>query len=586
MAAKILIIYAREDEAFKAELFGELVGLRPQGVEELWEPRLLEVSGEWRAQLLDSLELSLAVCLLASSVCLQSDFFKSHEWSRFLGRQQRDDVLLVVLKLRLCDLPVAESATVKILPSGGDVVSEEFYKGENIKSCAKILIEWLQEKINNLAVIKQKIIPLQRVGLVNFRCYQKVEIELDPYLNVFVGNNGAGKSAILDAMAIGLDCVVAFLLDSPQRVIEKQDILLVNDEQLAPFVRIELTTASGWFWSCYKKSGPESITTADNYGVSQLSDLHEVLKKGVLANNRGEVYDIPVCVYYGIRREQYVNDWERPLDLSSRYEALRGACGGLTDYKRALQWFNWQEGQELRLQRKQENFAVRLPVLEAVRRAMSRMIPQVSNLRTENHPEELLVDWQVGESRQTRSFAQLSDGYRSMLALVMDLARRMAQANPHLSESLDGHAVVLIDEIDLHLHPKWQQNVLLDLRRTFPNAQFIVTTHSPQVLTTVEPHQIQSIEWQAGEVEFLHPVSSYGAESGRLLQDIQGINPRPPTVKSAKMFDEYWALIEQGKGRSEAALALRKRLEEWGQGEEPALVRADMEIKRQEFLRR
>jgi predicted ATP-binding protein involved in virulence len=83
-----------------------------------------------------------------------------------------------------------------------------------------------------------------------------------------------------------------------------------------------------------------------------------------------------------------------------------------------------------------------------------------------------------------------------MLAMVMDLARRMAQANPRLEDPLQSEAIVLIDEVDLHLHASWQQTILPDLLRVFPNAQFIVTTHSPQVLTTVEPEQIQILDWQ------------------------------------------------------------------------------------------
>ena len=101
----------------------------------------------------------------------------------------------------------------------------------------------------------------------------------------------------------------------------------------------------------------------------------------------------------------------------------------------------------------------------------------------------LSVTLQEGR-KNTLELDQLSGGQRAILALAADLAWRMAQGNPHLEDPLASEAIVLIDEVELHLHPSWQQRILNDLRRTFPNAQFIVSTHSPQVLTTVEPKNI------------------------------------------------------------------------------------------------
>ena len=117
------------------------------------------------------------------------------------------------------------------------------------------------------------------------------------------------------------------------------------------------------------------------------------------------------------------------------------------------------------------------------------MLPEVSNPRIELNPLRFVVSQKSEEGRVEKlSLNQLSGGYRIVLALAADLARRMAQGNPHMDDPLQSKAIVLIDEIELHLHPAWQQRILSDLMRTFPNAQFIVSTHSPQVLTTVEPH--------------------------------------------------------------------------------------------------
>jgi predicted ATP-binding protein involved in virulence len=175
-----------------------------------------------------------------------------------------------------------------------------------------------------------------------------------------------------------------------------------------------------------------------------------------------------------------------------------------------------------------------------------------------------------------------------MLALVIDLARCMAQANPHLgAEAIDACGVVLIDEVDLHLHPRWQQRVLPDLLRTFPNIQFIVSTHSPQVLTTVLPNQIVLLERQAAKITAEAVTSSYGAESGRLLQEILGVDQRPPGEQNefTAMLNRYAEIVSANRGEEDQALELRRRLDEMSP-HDPGLIRLDMEIRRRRVLRR
>ncbi|MEO5330635.1 MAG: AAA family ATPase [Magnetococcus sp. YQC-5] len=590
MAAKIFIAYAHEDEAFKNELLMHLAAKKHSDKIELWELRSFDVGGDWRAQIQDILEICSAACLLVSPFFLASRFFKSFEWQKLLERSRRGEVLVSLVKLRPCELPMEELSDCLVVPQGNSIT--EFYwtdtKDELFLDLANRFAQWIETHSNTHASIdwQRNSLKLMRVDLTSFRCYSKTEIHLDPFLNVFVGDNGAGKSAILDALAIVLDAIVDYFLDSSQQTLKKQDILLGREGKQAPFARIEVTTFHHLQWSCFEKWGPSRVTTAENYGVSRLSELHDTLKEIAMASMQGESMDLPVLVYYGIRRDHYDNESAPRIDTESRFEALRGACRGMTAYQEAVQWLNFQEGKEIRQQKKAKNFDYQVPELAAVRRAITKMLTGVTNPRTDNYPPELLLDREVGGILKTFSFSQLSDGYRSMLALVMDLARRMAMANPHLPDPLDSHAVVLIDEIDLHLHPKWQQTVLGDLRRTFPQAQFIVTTHSPQVLTTVEPQHIQSIVWEGENVTFRHPVSSYGAESGRLLQDIQGVDPRPPQVEFTQLLNQYFAMIHQGKGQEAEAVEIRKKLEQWANGEEPELVRADFEMRRQELFGR
>lgn len=128
----------------------------------------------------------------------------------------------------------------------------------------------------------------------------------------------------------------------------------------------------------------------------------------------------------------------------------------------------------------------------------------------------------------TLEVSQLSDGERGILALVLDLTRRLAQANPSMEDpAAEAEAVVLIDELDLHLHPKWQRQIVTKLTKTFPKCQFIATTHSPQIVGEVGHRRIQMI----ADGQVYSPTHSYGVDSSRVLEEIMGANPRAEKIQ-------------------------------------------------------
>ena len=179
---------------------------------------------------------------------------------------------------------------------------------------------------------------------------------------------------------------------------------------------------------------------------------------------------------------------------------------------------------------------------------------------------------------------QLSGGYRIILAVAADLARWMAQGNPHLDDPLLSEATVLLDEIELHLHPAWQQLVLEDLIRTFPNVQFIVATHSPQVLTTVKPEHIVELRYYADGIRASRATGpTFGAEAGYVLDTVMGVTERPPGNEFVTDLEQYRQLVNDGLGESELALDIRRKLENLSP-RDPALDRADIEIRRNRVL--
>ena len=162
----------------------------------------------------------------------------------------------------------------------------------------------------------------------------------------------------------------------------------------------------------------------------------------------------------------------------------------------------------------------------------------------------------------------------------------MAQGNPHRANPLEAEAIVLIDEIELHLHPSWQQRILEDLMRTFPNTQFIVSTHSPQILTTVKPHQIVGLHWEDNCI-VAHQANdaTFGAKAGEVLSTVMGVDERPSRIEFVKVLGKYTSLVSDGQGEFEEAANLRKKLEELSH-RDPALDRADIEIRRQRIMKK
>ena len=225
-----------------------------------------------------------------------------------------------------------------------------------------------------------------------------------------------------------------------------------------------------------------------------------------------------------------------------------------------------------------------MPALAAVRSAIVRMLPDISNPHIEP-PIRFVVTRETGSGRLEKlSLDQLSGGYRIVLAMAADLARRMAIANPHLTDPLSSEAIVLIDEIELHLHPEWQQRIIGDLRRTFPNAQFIVSTHSPQVLTTVQPQHIVRLRGGQNGAEALATTGpTFGAESGDVLSGEMGVDERPRNELSTKL-ERYLALIDRDEGEGEEAVTLRAGMVALSPNE-PALAAADVAIERRKLLR-
>ena len=419
---------------------------------------------------------------------------------------------------------------------------------------------------------------LESVEIENYRAIDRLDLHFDPRLTVLHGDNAHGKTSILSAIAVGLGGIPRLLPGVSGIGFRKTD----RRRDASP-MWVTLTTTDGIAWQRQMMAG-----RLERRVIAERS-LKEAVDAIITADQEEcEPLDLPIVTFYDTDRAVFDVPQRRrgfPPDFP-RYRALEGALSIRTNFREFFQWFYAMENEELRANRQQLEYGDGLKELNAVRGAITSMVPGASEPRIEVRPLRFVVTVESGHGRSEKlSLDQLSGGYRIVLALAADLARRMAQGNPHLQNPLESEAVVLIDEVELHLHPSWQQRILGDLQRTFPNAQFIVSTHSPQVLTTVKPELIVKL-CRDGENIVPEQASwtTYGAEAGDVLATVMDVPERPGDNEFVKILEEYMRLVGEGTGESDRAISLRNELEKLSP-RDPDLDRADIEIRRHRLLR-
>jgi predicted ATP-binding protein involved in virulence len=178
---------------------------------------------------------------------------------------------------------------------------------------------------------------------------------------------------------------------------------------------------------------------------------------------------------------------------------------------------------------------------------------------------------------------QLSDGEKCSIALVSDLARRLAIANPQGENPLAGSGIVLIDEIDLHLHPLWQRTIVPKLIEIFPNCQFMISTHSPHVLTHVRAEHIIVLDRVNGAIEASQPREAYGKTVERILEDLMGLDTTRPIAVSEELHRIYDQISRHDLDGATAAIeSMTQQVE--SAASDPEIVKARLLIQRKAIL--
>lgn len=442
-----------------------------------------------------------------------------------------------------------------------------------------------------MEIFQEQSFHITSLRLVNFRAFKSVDLmfsksyQNDKKLTVLVGVNGAGKTTILDAIAYSLSWVILRILHPPNsgkgETIDIPDLHYSKDgvaEYASAVFDLQVNPNLE-----YQMELSKAALASNGSRKNEVEEIGRLGRLYKLANVKVPNFNMPIMAYYGVERTIGFKqkDIKKTLgdigDSQSKFDGYEKALDANVNFVVFFQWFRYQTevaGLEVGEPKIRAHAS-----LKVVSEAIASVMPNLQNLRIQRLP---VLDMLIDKDGLTLSVTQLSQGEKSLLSLVFDIARRLILLNPDVSKRspLEGYGIVLIDEIDLHLHPAWQQRVVPSLTRTFPNVQFILTTHSPQVITTVPYDCIKLLD--EGEVSSA-PRGTRGAESSRILKRIFGVDPRPQDDENTKLLNRYLKEIYDDRWADEAVMEMRTKLNAIFAGEEPELTRADLYIENRKW---
>ena len=397
---------------------------------------------------------------------------------------------------------------------------------------------------------------LKNIKIFNYRCFKEAKLDLDDHITLVVGKNGAGKTAILDAIAVsastfllGIDGGVSRSILKDDARYEFHDLNGTIDPQHQFPVRIESVGNCleqqnvKWIRSLNSESGKTTIKDA-----GELTGLAKKAQNQIMTGDKSLV--LPLISYYGTGRLYAQKKEKRNIKSLTEFKRQVGyvdCMAAESNEKLMLNWFQMQTMKSLQQQQK-TGVLERPLILKTVETAICRSFERISGARNARlffdlDTHRLVLEFEaVDGGAQKFAMDEMSDGYKNTLSMIGDIAYRMAVLNPILGEQVleKTSGVVLIDEIDLHLHPQWQQTILSDLHAIFPEVQFIVSSHAPAVINSVPREQIRILDF--GEI-YMPAAQTYGRDANSILREVMKVSERPADIK--QRMDLFYAYMDE-----------------------------------------
>lgn len=417
---------------------------------------------------------------------------------------------------------------------------------------------------------------IKEITLDNFRGFNKLTLDFSEQNVVLVGANGAGKSTVLNAAVILLSRIVESLSYGVSKKVNINETDIKNGKQR---LKLKCTLKYGDL----ERELEITKTRAKNQKNSPKLLIKDTSKEIVeyihSQMDEKDQFNTPIFVNYPVHR----NVIDIPLRIKTRHEfdqfsAYLNSFSSGADFRFFFEWYRNQEDLENE-EKLESDLNYQDKQLQAIRKAIYNFMPGFSDLKIMRKGKMRMV---ITKGKQRLEVNQLSDGEKCTLAMIGDLARRLALANPSLENPLEGEGIVFIDEIDLHLHPAWQREVINHLQTTFPNIQFILTTHSPQVLGEIKSAQIFFISQDNSkeEIEVRRVPTLFGKDTNMILENFMDAAEKNLEIKEQQR--KLFKLLMQSK-LVEAKNLMDYLVDILG-NEDPNLVKADIILKRKASL--
>lgn len=397
---------------------------------------------------------------------------------------------------------------------------------------------------------------LKKIKIFNYRCFKEAEMDFDNHITLVVGKNGVGKTVILDAVAVsvstfllGIDGGVSRSILKDDARYEFHDLNGTIDPQHQFPVSIESTGDClnqqnvKWIRSLNSESGKTTIKDA-----GELTGLAKKAQNQIMTGDKSLV--LPLISYYGTGRLYAQKKEKKNIKSLTEFKRQVGYVDCMAAESNEKLMLNWFQMQTLKsLQEQQKTGILDSPLLlKTVEKAISRSFERISGAQNASlifdlDTHRLVLEFESADGNaQKFAMDEMSDGYKNTLSMIGDIAYRMAVLNPMLGDQVleKTPGVVLIDEIDLHLHPQWQQTILSDLHAIFPEVQFIVSSHAPAVINSVPREQIRILEH--GEI-YMPAAQTYGRDANSILREVMNVSERPADIK--QRMDLFYAHMDE-----------------------------------------
>ncbi len=413
---------------------------------------------------------------------------------------------------------------------------------------------------------------IDRIRIKNYKGFPEEEFEFNPSFTVFIGDNAKGKTSVLDALAIAVGSFLRGIdvarLES--RSIDKNDIRVVTkNSQPLPQLPVEIhaygmvngkEVKGGWLRSVDKISPKKTNTT-----FVKAKNIEKIAEEMLRQSRSGADVVFPVIAYHGTGRLWAEHEEKKKKEAYKKSgegvsQAYTNCLSPKSSSKEFLSWYKTYEDEIRKFDQEKDK-----QLLKTFNSTIISMIP-------DNHWQDMAYSFAADDltgifitpagTKEKLQFRQLSDGYRNVIGMVADIAYRCIKLNPHLGEQAVTHTpgIVLIDELDLHLHPNWQRRIVGDLKKTFPNIQFVATTHSPFIVQSLKSEELLILDEQ---------IKKDGDPNMKGLEEVaaneMGVEDVPRSEAFTEMLrvaEAYYGLIQQGKSSKtdEETAVLRREL--------------------------